>query len=411
MFDFFRKKKLIGGKVEVASFSYGDAGKVFEERAIVLREKERRILSEIEGRFGDFYISVEEKLGVLEGIDIEGKKEHDKAKILVRQGLDKYIYSVRVLLRELKKKSSLGAEKFNSKNWKGSDSGNPEEFSFAGGLVKFVSEIGKVFIEFEKKSAKVYERATYLVGDEMKAVRNEIRKFYNGLLKTFEEEESFLGDLSRVREIRLKFDEVGGIEGKLKEFEEEIRLNEEGVVKLGRKVVGLREEVDVIRKSVEYVSGLKVVEEIGVLSNRIGKEVLKLKGFVDFKKLIGIVHVNEKELGVVKRFRDSFVSEFSSDDGKRLFDLLRGSGMMSSEIGAQVLVIGELKDELGLVKKSVGVDPSVGKLREVEKIEGEIELRRIAGVKVRGRLKEVGVKLEETKGEVVLAIRGLAVSC
>ncbi len=397
IFDFF-KKKSVGEKVEVGSLSYGDAEKVFGEMVRVLKERERVVLSEIAGKFEDFYVSVEEKLGVLERIDIESKKEYERAKILVRQGLDKYVGLVRGLLKELKK---LNGERGVGVRGIG--------VLDAGGLVGFVNEIGKVFVGFEKASAKVYERATYLVGDEMMAVRNEVRKFYNGLLKIFDGEKSLIIGLRMCSEIRLKFGEVGRMEDRLKEFEREVLVNEDGVVKLKKMVDNLREEIDLIKKSSDYLEGLRAKEKVGVLSRMLDGEIVRLKGLVDFKKLIGIVHVNERELGIVKRFRDAFVSEFSSGSGK-LLGILESCGMMSSEVEGQVALVGKIRGELGEMKKLIGVDVVVGKLEEVRKIEGEIELKRISGVKVCLRLKEIGLKLDGLKDEVVGLVGGLGKS-
>ena len=383
MFDFFRKKKLVEEGVEVETFE--DAKKVFRERVEVLRKREEGVLLEIVGKFEDFYVSIEGKLGVLEGVDIESKKEYERAKVLVRQGLDKYVGLVYDLLKELRK-----LEKED--------------------LVRFVDEVGKVFVGFERGSAKTYERATYLVGDEMMAVRNEIRGFYNGLLKMFDRERDLIDGLRSVREIRLKFDEVGRLEGKLREFEGEVLVNDAWVEKAEMVVGKLKGEIEMIKSSSEYISNLETKREVGVFEGELNVEIVKLKGLIDFKWLIGIVHGNSKELDVVKKYRDSFVSEFSLDDGKRLFDLLEDSGMRSDEIKGQVLLIEKMRKELNEKRDGVGVDLIVGKLGEVAKIEGEIERKRIAGVKVRGRVKEVGVRLEELKGEVVVLVGGLGFS-
>jgi len=59
------------------------------------------------------------------------------------------------------------------------------------------------------------------------------------------------------------------------------------------------------------------------------------------------------------------------------------------------------------MRKRVGVDVCVGKLELVGKIEGEIEVKMVEGVKVRSRLKEVGVRFEELRDEIVGLVGGL----
>ena len=379
MFDFFRKKESVEEDVKIESFE--DAEKIFKDKGDLLREREKGVLLEIGGKLEEFYISVEEKLVVLEGIDIESKKEYDKAKILVRQGLDKYIDSVRVLLKDLKKlkKDDLG---------------------------DFSREVGRVFVGFEKTSFKVYERATYLVGDEMMAVRNEIRRFYNGLLKMFEKDKLLIENLGKIEDVELKFDEVGKIGDKIKDFRKEILVNEDEIEKNKIDIERLNGEILEIKKSSGYVAGLKVKKEVADLERDIEANIVKLKGFIDFKKLIGIVHTNKRELEIVKRFRDFFVSEFSRGGGVFL-DLLKDSNMKNDKIEEQISLIEKLKGELVEKREGVGLDSSVVKFEEAKKIEEKIEDMKIGNVKVKQRLKEFLFRMDESKGEIIGLIDGL----
>ncbi len=179
LFGFF-KKKPIELEVESEEISFGDIGKWIESKDKSLKGIEDETLEKIGGMLDEFYVSLGEKLEIIEGIDIESKKEHGRVKLLVRQGLENYITSVRNLLRDLG-----GIDKKD--------------------LAKFVQEIGKIFVLFEKSSAKFYERATYLIGDEMAAVRNEIRRFNNELAEMFEGDGSSIKDLKRVMDVKLNW--------------------------------------------------------------------------------------------------------------------------------------------------------------------------------------------------------------
>jgi len=370
IFNFLKKKE-----VKVVDLSFEGVGGKLEEIEKLSRTREIEVLSRVTKMLDGFYDSVEDKLGVLESVDIESKKEYERVKLLVRQGLDKYIYSVRGLLEELRalERDEIG---------------------------KFVREVGEIFIGFEKKSFKVYERATYLIGDEMMAVKNEIRKFYNGLVEIFEKEKGLIGNLNVVKDVRLKLGEIEKFEIDLREIEREIEENNVWINNERRKIRKFSEEVEETKKSSEYVSNLRLKDEVGRLEKKLGAEIVRLRGLIDFKKLVGIVHVNEREFGIVKKYRDSFVSEFSRN-GEKLVDLLKGAGMMSSDIKRQVALISKLRDELVGAKKKVVVDIVVGKLEEIRKIEGRIEEMRIEDVKIRHRMKELGEKLEETKEAVV----------
>ena len=382
--DFFRGKKSAEREVEIESVAFDGVKSWVADKETGLRKDERETLVKIEGMLKEFYVSAGEKLGILEGVDIESKKEHGRAKILVRQGLDKYINSVRVLLKEVGalEKKDLG---------------------------KFAQEIGKVFVSFEKTSAAFYERATYLVGDEMMAVRNEIRKFYNGLVKMFEGNKMLIESFGRFEKINLKFGEIEKVEYNFKEVGKEIVANEEGVEEGREKVKGLEGEIDKIKNSSEYILNLKMLKAIKGLEVELDDEIGKLKNLIDFKKLASVVHSNQRELGVVKNCREHFSDEFSRDGGKRIIDLLKSSNMESAEIVAQVDLIAEKNGELVEKRGSVEPDGTVDKLDEVKRVGGEIDRLGIANVKGKRRLEDLGLKLKGLKNEIILLVEKFGV--
>ena len=380
LFDFFKGK--VKEDIEVERVSFGDIGKWLKGRGKNLSGDEQNTLVNIGVQLDEFYVSLGEKLEVLEGIDVESRKEHERVKILVRQGLDKYIDSVRTLLKDLKA-------------LRGDDLG------------KFAQEISRTFVLFEKKSARTYERATYLVGDEMMVVRNEIRRFYNGLVEMFKGDESSIKELRRIRNIEMKLDEVEKIGNNVEEVEGELGMNGSKIGKGRGRIVELMGEVEKIKNSSEYILNLKTEKEIGVLRDGLENEIVKLKDLVDFKKLTNIVHSNERELKIVKDYKDHFVSEFSRDGGKRLLGLLEGSNMKSGEIEAQVVLIKKKNAELEEKRKSVGLDSTIIKLGEVKRIEDEIDGMETEKVKIKRRLEEIDLNLKGLKNEVVKMVEGI----
>ena len=372
IFDFFKNKKSV--EVDIESVAFGDIENWLGNRTKSFKVDEAKALGEIGRRLEDFFVSVEEKLWVLEGIDIESKKEHGRAKLLVRQGLDKYINFVRVLLKD------LGELERNS-------------------LEEFTREVGKLFNHFEKKSAKFYARATYLVGDEIAAVRNEIRRFYNEIVGLVEG--SLVGDLGKVGNIKLKLEEFEKVGNVFDEIEKGIGVNDLKIEKDRGTVKKLGAGVEDIRASSEHVSNLKMRDEIKMLEDELNNEIGKLKGLVDFKRLIGIVHSNERELGIVKNYRNHFVLEFSKDKGKRLFDLMAGSNMKNSAIDVQVDLIKKKNVALSEKRDGIGVDYTVAKLKEISGIEEEIENIELDNIKNYRRLGGLKIKLKELKNEIV----------
>lgn len=384
IFSFFKSKKSAEPVAEIESMAFDGIKSWLDNKDKALRENEREALGGIHGRLDEFYVSVEEKLEVLNKIDIESRKEHGRAKLLVRQGLDKYINFVGALVKDLR---ALGERD----------------------LEKFAREIIRAFTHFEKTSAASYGRATYLIGDEMAAVRNEIRRAYNDIAKLLEGDKLLVESSRKIEKISSKLDELGVVERNFGEAGEEIIANEKRVEKAKKNIEKLESEIEEIKSSSEYTSGLKARDEIKNLRIDLDSEISRLKGLIDFKRLISIVHSNQKELGIVKSFKDHFASEFSKDRGDRILDLLEGSNMKGSEIGAQVDLIGKKSSELDKKQKNVGRDYTVAISKEVKGIGEEIESLELGNVKGQRRLEELGLKMKGLKNEVAGLVEGMGV--
>lgn len=374
MFGFLKKKKVSAPKAEVGRIEFKDIKKWVDEKESGLLEEEKLAIDGVSKKLDDFYVSLGEKLATLEAVDLEKKKEHERAKILVLQGLNKYIDSVHTLIKDLKrlKKNDLS---------------------------ELAGEIGHVFVGFEKSSAKVYERATYLVGDEMAAVRNEIRRFYNGLPQMFGN--ALVGDLKKIVNIKSKLSEIEKVESVHGEVEEEISARDKKIDKANTEIKKLKREIDEIRNSSDYIAGSRAREEIKRAGAGVNGEIEKLKGLIDFKKLSHIVHSNQRELELVKEHKDHFVSEFSRDSGKRILDLLEGSNMKSADIMSQVDLIEKKIKELDKMKSKVVIDYTIAPLEEIKKIEESRESIELENIKSSRRLEELELKLRGMKNEVV----------
>ena len=378
IFDWIRRERVVDSKV-VEEMSFGEIGKWLGTREKDLGEYEKETLADIEKRMSEFYVSLDEKLEVLKGIDIESKNEHGRAKVLVRQGLDKYINFVHILLKDLR---DIEMED----------------------LDKVIRKISDAFTQFERNSARGYERATYLVGDEMMKVRNEIRGFYNGLIEMFDADESSIRDLRRIRNARSKLNEFENGGKDVGAIRKEIEMKNKDIVKVEDNVKDLKSKAESIKSSSEYIANLKRGEDIKVLRIEIGKEISLLKGLVDFKKIIGIVHGNEREFDLIRNYRDHFASEFSLDGGKKLLKLLEDLNMKSSVVRVKFDLIKEKNLELEKKVGEVGLDIVAVKLEEVENIEDEIDGMKTDKVKIERRLDEADLKLKGLRNEVVLLI-------
>jgi hypothetical protein len=233
----------------------------------------------------------------------------------------------------------------------------------------------------------------------MMVVRNEIRGFNNKLVGMFEG--SLIGDLKKVETVRLKLSEFEKVKNNFVEIGEEIAVRDRRIEETRERVKKLEGEIDEIKGSSEYASKLRVEREIKSLEIGLDGEIGKLKNLIDFKRLTNIVHSNEREMMIVKDYKEHFAVEFGRDGGKRIFDLLKSCRIKSSEIEAQVDLIKKKKGELEKRRGDVGVDYTIVKLEEIKKIGEERESIELENIKGDRRMEELRLKLKGMKNEIV----------
>jgi len=384
IFDFLKNKKRAAIDVKNENMAFEDIENWSEKKKDIFSKEEVEILEDIGKKLDGFCVSINEKLGVLEEIDIESKKEHGRAKIFVRQGLDGYVNSVRVLIKDIN-----ALEKDN--------------------LEKFALDIGEKFTRFEKTSAIFYDRANYLIGDEMAAVRNGIRRFYNELIGLFEGNKSLIENSRKLERINLILKEVEGVNNNFVGTGKDIESNEKEIEKIKDEISKLDGKIKKIKNSSEYISNLKTGEKIKSLGAELNVEIGKLKNLIDFKKLTNIIHSNQRELEIVKNYKDHFAFEFSRDKGKKILDLLENSRMKNPDILAQIDLIKKRSVELNKRREEVGLDNTIIKSKEIKENEQESENLELENVKNKRRLDEFELKLKGLKNEVIRLVKDFGV--
>ena len=138
--NFFRKKQK--PKIELEKVNFNEIEDWLENKKNKLIKKEEEIFIIIKKRANISTSNISGKIKNLEAIDIESKKVEERAKIIVRQSLDKYLSFVEVFTKEL---TETKRER----------------------LSNFIEDTNQIFSDFDKRSYIFYQRANYLIGDEL----------------------------------------------------------------------------------------------------------------------------------------------------------------------------------------------------------------------------------------------------
>lgn len=323
IFDFLRKlkKSAKSESSEKEKLAVSDIEAWTERKIKESKAKEEDVLVLIQKKIDSLGNELKEKTDAAKSFDINLKKAEDRIKSAVEDGRKKYLESVEDFMISL---NSLKKESFE----------------------KVISDTGRIFSEFNRKSRMSYERATILIGKEMAEIRETIKAFSRDLINIFNENKDIVEFLRRLSFIKLKLINLEKIEKELQKIDKEIIfINNELIEKEdeNRKILA---EIDIVKKSPEYMEKQRSQEKIRLLKNELGKDISDLRQLIDFKTLANFYHIFEDKIKIVKAHRDDFHANFQKDNGKTILDLLETSKLSNKAISDKLSQIHRKKEEI-----------------------------------------------------------------
>ncbi|MFH1592392.1 MAG: hypothetical protein ABIB47_03425 [Candidatus Woesearchaeota archaeon] len=360
----------------IESVEFAEIEGWIEKKKKESESREKEIVDELKQKIEIFGEEIIEKIEVLRNVDIDSKKEIEKIKNIVREGRIKYIENVELLIDRL---------------------GNLEENK----LKIFSERVNKFFSDFGKNSAKSYEITTILIGKEAASIRESLKAFSKEVLKIFDEAKPVLDSLNKLSFFESRLEEINSVNNSLKKVKDNILDISRKVKVKEEEKKKLKERVEEIKKSPDYLEKLESREKIKDLKDKVEEEVLGLKQLLDFKALGSFFHVNPGQMQIVKAHKEDFYEQFMKDSGTALVSLLNESKLGSSLIGEKVKMINSDLREVEELEESGKVDESQGiypKLRE-----NILEIEGLGSLKTREEKK--AEKLESGRGDLVEGLK------
>jgi hypothetical protein len=334
LFDFFKKileKKNETSEVEQEKISFSEIGNWVERKRKEIEIREKDILVLIQEKINVFINELKGKMTRVESADVESKKVEDRIKFIANEGRKKYIESANDFLESL---DSL--EK--------------------GRLEKFIEEINKIFLDFNKNSHMSYERATILIGKEMAEVKKSLKIFSGDLIKIFNENKDVVDSLKKFSVIELELKNITETNETFGKIDEVIISLDKKVTEKKEENEKILEEIEEIKKSEDYVKNLERQGNIKLLEGELDKSILGLKQIINFKVLTNFFHIFEKQMKVVKLHRDDFQTGFRKDDGESIVKLLDEAKLNNEMISKKIKHIKERKEEKEKEKQEIKKD-------------------------------------------------------
>jgi len=372
IFSLFRKliKEKKVEEIVIEKLAFSDIENWIENKIKENELKEKEILVIIREKIRKFTGELREKIVTLESFDVEAKKEKDNVKGIVNNSRRDYIRAVENFLENL---NNLEMNKFEES----------------------MKKINKIFFDFNKSSYKNYERATILIGKEMASIKEALKVFSKELIKTFDKSKGVVDSFKKTSLIKSKLDIISSIDRTLMGISEiTLSLNEKIKTK-EEENKKLLEEVEKIKKSFNYLEGLKTQKKIESLKEELKNDIFRLKQLLDFKALANFFHINQEQMKILKNHKEDFYTNFQKDNGKTIVDFLDEAKLNNNVILEKVNLIRTKIKKISNYKKDIKEDETQELYPKIKEVIMEIGNLKIEKVKEEKRDEKLRANKEE----------------
>ncbi len=384
-FDFFKKvpkNEIVESKKFVKKIVFSDIWDWIKEKEMENKSSEKNIFFLVQEKIDVFVNEIEEKIDILENVDLKQKKVEGRIKFVVNESRIKYIESLRNFKNNLKRLEQ-------------------------NQLDKFISDVNKIFLEFNKSSYKNYEKTTILIGKEMASLKDSLKNFSGNLMKIFEDGRKFIDLLNKIHSIKSVLKQIEDIEKKINMIDEKLISSEEKINEKEGEREKILDKIEEIKKSENYIENLKIREKIRLFKMELEKDISILKQFIDFKELANFFHIFKERMNIVKNHRENFQTNFRKDYGASIIDLLNESNTNNESISEKIKQIRDKNEEIIRNQLEIKKDETEGLYLEITKIVQEIEKlksdKSVGGkryIKIKVNREKLGDMVKENIGEM-----------
>jgi hypothetical protein len=334
--------------------------------------KRKEFVDTVKKRIDELTTDIRAKLNVLEGVSIEGKKEGERVKSIVKENHKNYMTHVNRLIDKL---DTIDEEK------------------------DIIEELNSVFANFQKKSAASHAKATYLIGKEIGDIQEAIGKFFKGIRVTLKENKSILDESKAIEAIEEKISGFDETKSQITRIEDEIKRNDDKSEKLKQELDEKEKKLNKLANSDFVLEINKQRKELEEKKKDIGREIGELKQLIKFKELSHFFHSFEKPMRTIKDYKENFRSVFHKTGGEDLFVLLKEADLYSNSIMNKVR---EIVEEKNNVRKITIEESGLEKgALEVKKIKDDIDSLSVDNIVKEKRLQKPIAHLEEISEEII----------
>ena len=362
LFDLFRKEK----SIQIKKLNFDELKDFISKKRQEINIGEIKVIEFIKNRINLLLIEFENEILAINKINLDNKKEDERFKLIVKGNLNKYTDHLKNLKTNL--------ENLN--------------FSEIQDLFK---RIDFIFQDFKKKSFLNFEKATFLIGEELGKVVESIEKFYKDFIEIIEsnrpllDTSKILSDTQKTINRFIEFQKmkdnlhanINDIEKRVNGFDININL--------------FKKDIKDIIESKEYNEMLRKKQEFENKKNKLNMGIANLKEIIDFKELARIYHSNEKQMRIIKEYRENFNSAFEKDNGEAILKFFDKDDKIIQEAIDKVI-----EKQKEIIRFAPEKDKIFEVKIEIRKIEDKIKELGIEKLKVQKKIFQINDEISDT---------------
>lgn len=287
LFSLFKKKKV----EKFGELNFQEINNFIKDKEKEFFLEEEKLINLINDKMNFLISELKEGIINLEKINLEEKKEQFKLKKLTLEGID--------ILKKRLVELIDNLNKIEDKR-----------------LYDFIKKLNICFDDFYNKSKVGFEKSKILIGKEIALIEDSIKKFSNEYNKSLCENQNSLDLIKKIREIKDKLIEMDKIILNINKLEREITDLKEEIDKNQKKINKNKKRLLELKSSKEYKNQIFQEEKLNGYKIELNKNLILLKNLIDFKKLTEDNHSINKNMEIIKKYKDKFNFTFDEDNGE-----------------------------------------------------------------------------------------------
>ncbi len=383
IFNFFRK--ITKEEKEPEKITINQLENWIKKQDEKIKKQDEKFVKQINALKQELIKSLGESIEHLQNYDLSKKKADQRVKLIVQENFNNYLKYTSNLIQDLDELT------------------NPQSKSL-------IEKIDDLLINFQKKSELNFQKATFLIG-ETGEIKDSINEFVKQFKIIINENRELIQTNESLIIIKQKQREIQEIDLTEKKIEKNIKSAETEIDSFNKKIKEIKEEIKKIKNSEDYKKEQKQKQEIDTENKTLDFDFGELKKLINFKELTNKYHKNEKEMGLIREYKENFKESFEKDNGESLKELIN-----EKLIVERIEKIKNLKNEINQLENNLnlkqGVEISI-KEAEINRLNQQINsLKEEIGKnnkfmdKITGESEEIIGELKRIFGDVNLRLTG-----